>query len=131
MQGPTPNTDASAESTRAPIIEQAIKQPLTTSRAEEIVLAFLLVAAVILAVYFRFVGLNWDDNQHLHPDERFLTMVETSIAPVKSLREFFDSAKSSLNPVNRGHNFFVYGTLPIFVVRYVGEWVKQAGYDEI
>ena len=131
MQGPTPDTQISSEPTREPIVERVIKQAQQTSRAEEIVLALLLVAAVILAVYFRFVGLNWDDNQHLHPDERFLTMVETSIAPVKSLREFFDSAKSSLNPVNRGHNFFVYGTLPIFVVRYVGEWLKQTGYDEI
>ena len=98
---------------------------------EDLALAVLFLVAVAAAVYFRFVGLNWDENQHLHPDERFLTMVETGIAPVKSLGEFFDSAKSSLNPVNRGYGFFVYGTLPIFIVRYVGEALKQTDYDQI
>jgi uncharacterized membrane protein len=98
---------------------------------EDALLGILFLVAIVLAVYFRFVGLNWDDNQHLHPDERFLTMVETGIAPVKSLGEFFDSVRSSLNPVNRGYGFFVYGTLPIFLVRYVGEALGQTGYDQI
>jgi len=128
----TPNTDLPTESTQPqPIVEQASQLIKRTSRAEQVVLALLLIVAAALAVYFRFIGLNWDENQHLHPDERFLTMVETSIAPVKSLGEFFDSAKSSLNPVNRGHGFFVYGTLPIFLVRYVGAALGQVGYDEI
>jgi YYY domain-containing protein len=105
--------------------------PQPANRRADTLLAILFIAAVLFAVYFRFVGLNWDENQHLHPDERFLTMVETGIAPVKSLAEFFDSAKSSLNPINRGYGFFVYGTLPIFLVRYVGEALKQTGYDQI
>ncbi|MDP7260290.1 MAG: hypothetical protein QF376_05365, partial [Anaerolineales bacterium] len=42
----------------------------------------LLVVVVAAAAYLRFVGLNWDEFQHLHPDERFLTMVETGIRPV-------------------------------------------------
>src|SRR4030042_1018675 len=98
---------------------------------EDLAVAVLFLVAVAAAVYFRSVGLNWDENQHLHPDERFLTMVETGIAPVKSLSEFFDSARSPLNPVNRGYGFFVYGTLPIFAVRYVGEALRQTGYGEI
>ncbi len=98
---------------------------------QDLALAILFLVAVAAAVYFRSVGLNWDENQHLHPDERFLTMVETGIAPVKSLGEFFDSARSSLNPVNRGYGFFVYGTLPIFVVRYVGEALEQTDYNQI
>ncbi len=35
----------------------------------------LLFLALIVGGYFRFVGLNWDDFTHLHPDERFLTDV--------------------------------------------------------
>lgn len=128
----TPTTETLPEPTQPqPIVEQAIKQIKRASRAEEAVLALLLIVAVALAVYFRFVGLNWDEGQHLHPDERFLTMVETGIAPVKSVGEFFDSAQSALNPVNRGYGFFVYGTLPIFIVRYVGAALGQIGYDEI
>jgi YYY domain-containing protein len=103
----------------------------TKNRWQDLALAILFLVAVAAAVYFRSVGLNWDENQHLHPDERFLTMVETGIAPVKSLSEFFDSAHSSLNPVNRNYGFFVYGTLPIFIVRYVGEALKQTDYNQI
>ena len=83
----------------------------------------LLIGVLLIGGYFRFLGLNWDDNQHLHPDERFLTMVETSIQPVRSLGEYFDTANSSLNPHNRGYGFYVYGTLPLFVVCYMGEWM--------
>ena len=48
---------------------------------------------------------------HMHPDERFLTMVGTAIDWPASLSEYFDTASSPLSPANRGHEFFVYGTL--------------------
>ena len=35
----------------------------------------LLVVILLFGGYFRTIGINWDSNQHLHPDERFLTMV--------------------------------------------------------
>ncbi|MCL4560459.1 MAG: DUF2298 domain-containing protein [Chloroflexi bacterium] len=92
---------------------------------------FLLVVIIILGAYFRFIGLNWDDNTHVHPDERFLTLVETGIAPVKSLAEYFNTATSSLNPYNRGFSFFVYGDLPVILVRYVSGWIGQTGYDQV
>ena len=102
----------------------------------------LLVLILFAGAYLRTAGLDWDEGQHLHPDERFLTMVESGISPVKacnlpdtpiercpnsqkdwlSFSEYFNSAQSSLNPHNRGYGFFVYGTLPIFMVRYVAEW---------
>lgn len=91
----------------------------------------LLVLVLIVAGTLRFTGIEWDGTQHLHPDERFLTMVETSISPVSSIREYFDTSASSLNPNNRGFTFYVYGTLPLIIVRYVGEWVGMTGYDEI
>lgn len=40
------------------------------------VLLLLILAA---AMSLRLVGVNWDADQHLHPDERFLTMVETAL----------------------------------------------------
>ena len=91
----------------------------------------LLVVILLVGVYLRFIGVNWDENRHLHPDERFLTMVETGIAPVNSLGEYFNTDTSTLNPNNRGYGFFVYGTLPIFIVRYVAEWIGKTGYDEV
>jgi len=91
----------------------------------------LLVVILAVGAYFRMVGINWDGTYHLHPDERFLTMVETGISPVKSLGEYFNTSNSSLNPNNQGYGFYVYGTLPLFIVRYVAEWIEKTGYDQV
>ncbi len=80
-----------------------------------------LAALLIVALHLRTIGLNWDENQHLHPDERFLTMVTEALAWPRSWAEYFDSARSPLNPYNRGYGFFVYGDLPITLTRGVGE----------
>ena len=91
----------------------------------------LLLIILVIGAYFRFTGLNWDANQHLHPDERFLTMVASSIAPLENPADYFNTETSTLNPNNRGYGFYVYGTLPLFIVRGVADMVKQTGYDEI
>ncbi|HPC06006.1 MAG TPA: hypothetical protein PLI60_04735, partial [Anaerolineaceae bacterium] len=58
-------------------------------------IAYILLLGILAAgAYFRFIGLDWDEDQHLHPDERFLTMVETAIQPVSSLKEYFDTGSS-------------------------------------
>ena len=90
----------------------------------------ILLGVVLAAGYFRFVGLNWDELHHLHPDERFLTMVETGIRPVSGgWKEYFDTANSTLNPHNRGYGFFVYGTAPIFAVRYLAQFISDTGFQ--
>ncbi|NMC86091.1 MAG: hypothetical protein GYA58_12470, partial [Anaerolineaceae bacterium] len=91
----------------------------------------LLIGVLVLGAYFRFIGVNWDDNYHLHPDERFLTMVETAIQPVHGLSEYFNTSTSTLNPNNVGQSYFVYGTLPLFLVHYVGELMNMTGYSQI
>lgn len=98
----------------------------------------LLAGILLLGAYLRFYNINWDENFHLHPDERFLTMVETSLVPVGSIREYFNTATSSLNPHNildsDGNSvfpFFVYGTFPIILVRYFAEWLGMTGYNEV
>ena len=93
--------------------------------------AILLILILIAGTYLRFVGQDWDVEQHLHPDERFLTMVESSLLPVGSVGEYFDTANSTLNPTNRGHSYFVYGTLPIFMVRYLAEALDSTGYGSV
>lgn len=92
-----------------------------------------LILVLILAVggYLRLVGISWDENQHLHPDERFLTMVETHMSPVDSIAQYFNTDQSTLNPHNVGHSFYVYGDFPIIFTRYVAEWTGQAGYDTV
>ena len=78
----------------------------------------------------RFQGLNWDAGHHLHPDERFISMVEEKIAFPKSAGEYFDSARSSLNPYNKGEGSFVYGTLPMVLAKAVASARGRKGYDE-
>lgn len=90
-----------------------------------------LLVILLVAAYFRFTGLNWDDGHHLHPDERFLTMVENALELPGSVGAYFDTAQSPLNPHNRGHGFFVYGTFPIFLVRYLAEWLGRNTYDQV
>jgi YYY domain-containing protein len=91
----------------------------------------LLIGILFIGAYFRFTGIKWDETYHLHPDERFLTMVETGISPIQNISQYFDTANSPLNPNNRGYTFYVYGTLPLFLVKYVGGWLGQNGYDQI
>lgn len=91
----------------------------------------LLVLVLLMAAALRLSGLDWDETAHLHPDERFLTMVETGLRLPSSLAEYFDTARSPLNPHNSGYTFFVYGTFPIFLVRYLAGWVSQVGYDQV
>ena len=91
----------------------------------------LLLAILGLGAWLRLTGLDWDNNTHLHPDERFLTLVETAIQLPGSIAEYFDTANSQLNPHNVGYGFFVYGTFPIFLVRYLAEGVGYAGYDQV
>ena len=92
-----------------------------------------LILLFILAVgaYLRYRGIDWDEGTHLHPDERFLTLVESAIQPVDSLAEYFNTESSTLNPNNVGHTFFVYGTLPIFIIRLLAEWLGRADYGQI
>jgi YYY domain-containing protein len=98
---------------------------------QKVIPIIVLLAILGVGAYLRFVGLNWDENSHPHPDERFLTMVETALRIPSSVSEYFNTEESPLNPHNVGYTFFVYGTFPIFIVRFIGEWVEMTGYDQV
>ncbi|MEW5940304.1 MAG: glycosyltransferase family 39 protein, partial [Chloroflexota bacterium] len=102
----------------------------------------LLVAALLLAAYLRLTGVAWGEGQHQHPDELFITGVTEGIrahackipdvsidaCPPDQQRwmtpaEFLSTSKSTLNPNNRGAGFYVYGNLPIILVRVAYEIV--------
>ncbi len=90
-----------------------------------------LLAIVILGASMRLTGVNWDDHTHLHPDERFLTDMTSRLGWPKSLAEYFDTAKSPLNPYNHDNDFFVYGTLPVFITKAAGILLDKSGYDQV
>jgi YYY domain-containing protein len=111
--------------------------PVTSQKPEQKsqrnwIFVILLIVVLIVGAFLRTRGLNWGEYQYLHPDERFLIWVGTDISPVESLSEYWDTATSSLNPHNQGHNFYVYGTLPMFLARYVVEWIYgHSGFQEM
>ena len=109
--------------------EQSVLQKKNNNQT--LITVFLLAAILILGGYFRFLNLNWDESYHLHPDERYLSMVLNSIKPVEGIKEYFSTQTSDLNPNTHGYTFFVYGTFPLFLIRYFGEWIGQVGYDPI
>lgn len=110
--------------------------------------AILLTLILVLAAFLRFPALeftpdkenpeqtvltfrSWDGDQHLHPDERFLTMVSSAIRLPSSLGEYFDTDKSPMNPYNNNFGSFVYGTAPLFIVRVAAEWAHMTDYWNI
>jgi len=100
---------------------------MTRARA----LHWLALAAVTgLALALRLFGLDWDQGHHLHPDERFLSIVLTQIRPPTDLAMYFDPATSPYSPFNQGVEFFVYGTLPIFLVDGLSRLLDMQGYDQ-
>jgi len=105
---------------------------IETTRSARIpwIVNLILVVILFAGATLRFYGQDWDQKYHLHPDERFLTMVETSISPTP-ISEYFNTSESSLNPHNRGFSFYVYGTFPLFLVRYFAGWLQQTGYDQV
>ncbi len=112
-------------------LEPAPAPPVEKRRRRDLAAPLTLLVILVVAAYLRFTGLNWDDYTHIHPDERFLTMVESGIAFPERMAEYFNTETSPLNPHNRGFGFFVYGTLPIFLVRLVAEALQQTGYDQV
>ena len=117
----------------------------------------LLILAFGVGMSHRLVGINWDDFTHLHPDERFLTQVVSSlggdlnlssksdgVALLETCKQrypnengrgtylnggYFDAQCSSLNPNNVGFGVYVYGTLPLFIADVVSDRYSEIRYQ--
>ncbi len=93
--------------------------------------ALPILLILIFGFAVRVVGLNWDQGYHLHPDERFLTMVAVAIEWPSSLAEYFSTQSSPLNPHNRNFDFFVYGLFPILIVKYFSQVLSLHDYASL
>ncbi len=88
---------------------------------------WLLLPIALLAFVLRVHGLKWDGGYHLHPDERFITIVITErILPdwPPHWRALLDPDTSPLNPRSNDPatgqpRDFAYGSLPLFVTKAV------------
>lgn len=80
-------------------------------------IAAALVVVFLIALGLRLYGYAWDAGIYLNPDERFLAMVANGLKLPQSLAEYFNPAKSLMNPYNTGNGFFVYGHFPLTLAK--------------
>ena len=100
---------------------------------------WLLVAILVAAVLLRTYGLDWDQGQHAHPDERWIAMVAPAIKWPALSKDLLDPRRSTLNPLwipdgDGGGTIrnFAYGHLPLYLhalaghtLSSLGEWLAQ------
>src|SRR5215211_4038420 len=103
---------------------------------------FLLV--FLLAGYLRLTGVNWGEGGGQHPDENHFSGVLENLRSQKcadpsivvdacppdqlrwiSLGDYFNSKISPLNPYTRGYAFYVYGNLPMTIIRIAADATDQ------
>ena len=87
---------------------------------------------LLMAALFRFHGLNWDEGRHLHPDERFLSTVTNNLEWPDTFENYFDPNVSTLSPYSLpGMGFYVYGTFPVYIVKWTAIFLDRNNYDQI
>jgi Dolichyl-phosphate-mannose-protein mannosyltransferase len=74
-----------------------------------------LFAIVIVGLALRLYGLNWDQGNSFHPDERQILFRVTALSWPNSLAQFLDPVNSPLNP-----HFFAYGSFPLYLLASAG-----------
>ena len=129
-----PVRDRSFRQSVAPLLPRAF----TAGRSDRLHLA-VLALILLVAAAFRLNALEtWDANTHQHPDERFMTIVASQVSVPASLGDYFNTARSSLNPYANGQSNYAYGQLPLMLTRLVAEALPTCdrcmaftGYDRI
>lgn len=89
----------------------------------------ILFGIVLIGACLRFYDINWDQNQHLHPDERFLTMVGGSMKIPATFADYLNPHVSPMNPANIGYSFYVYGTFPVVVNKFIAIVTGNDSYN--
>src|SRR5258708_16806675 len=74
-----------------------------------------LCGIVLLGLALRLYGLNWDDGNSFHPDERQILFHVTRLSWPTSFAQFLDPINSPLNP-----HFFAYGSFPLYLLAFIG-----------
>jgi hypothetical protein len=104
----------------------------TGATARGAALAILLVLAAVVGIGLRFAGLEWDDGHHLHPDERYLSIVANDIRGPATVAEYFDVEQSRLSPYNvDSGRSYVYGQLPLLGTKLIASVLGRDGYGEL
>ncbi len=112
---------AVGEAERVQAGESATANPVRQNqvRRDRTLTVLALVAIVAVGAWLRLAGLNWDQDQHLNVDDYYVAHVATqrvSLPPNSSISLLLSPQKSPLNP-RTGGEFYVYGALPLYLVR--------------
>jgi YYY domain-containing protein len=118
-------------------------------RLETRLISLAAVALVVIGLGIRLYDLNWDDNHHIHPDERWITMVAIDTYMPAQWTDALDPRRSALNPYWNLHDnqfrSFAYGSFPLYLVRATAtgvsalavatqmlpEWLTANDYDHL
>ena len=99
---------------------------------------FLALIVVIFgcAALLRFAGINWDQYQHVHPDERFIVWVADTLSWPDDLATALDPARSTINPfrwppgdgdlAGKPRNY-AYGHFPLYLLALVAHAAQAVG----
>ncbi len=71
----------------------------------------ILFLIIILAAIFRLHDIDWDQGNHLHPDERAIVLYTLQLQLPSNLNQFL-SIQSPWNP-----HFFAYGSFPLYLLK--------------
>ena len=74
-----------------------------------------LFGLAFLGLVLRLYGLDWDQGNNFHPDERQILFHVIQLSWPSSVAQFFNAATSPLNP-----HFFAYGSFPLYLLAAAG-----------
>jgi len=113
------------------------------------VLRFTFCVVLIAGAALRLTHINWDQFQHVHPDERFIVWVADSVSAPEDLATALDPARSPINPFRWPPNAgdpstgsgdplagkprsYAYGHFPLYLLvvvahgaQAVGQWLGE------
>ena len=105
---------------------------LRESLDQRVLVVAALLGVVVFGGWLRLSGANWDSGMHLHPDERYLTSVASTISWPSSPRQYLDVHQSPLSPyrTDPGKDY-LYGQLPLFGGKLFATAIGQDDYAHL
>jgi len=92
---------------------------------------FYLLFLLVMGAVLRFIGIEWDSHYHLHPDERFMSMVANAIKMPATWGEYFSPSYSKLSPYNTEYTNYLYGQLPLVFTKALAVATGRDGFEQL